>query len=119
MHAKLICRKHVWRDLHPFLCTVEGCDTADRIYQSRRAWFEHEVETHYTPTDTDLSPSCLLCGAQLSGFASLRVHMGRHQEQLALFALPLASRVVDDEDDDDDNEGLGASIEVDWSSGSL
>jgi len=76
------------------------------MYQSRRAWLEHEVETHYLGNDSNRSASCLLCGAELLRFASLKLHMGKHQPELALFALPLVSRVYDD-DDDDGNESFG------------
>jgi hypothetical protein len=100
--AKLIYRRHVWRDLHPYLCTVDGCDTADRIYQSRHAWFEHEVETHYSDTEANLSTSCVLCGDRLTSFARLRKHMGNHQQRLALFALPEAIRDRDNDIGDDE-----------------
>jgi hypothetical protein len=100
--AKLIYRRHVWRDLHPYLCTVDGCDTADRIYQSRHAWFEHEVETHYSDTEANLSTSCVLCGVRLTSFARLRRHMGNHQQRLAVFALSDAMRDHDDDSGDDE-----------------
>ncbi|CAO2647556.1 Nn.00g084780.m01.CDS01 [Neocucurbitaria sp. VM-36] len=89
-------RKHVSADLHPYLCTVDGCDTADRIYQSRHEWFKHEEETHYSSIAKKLSVTCLLCGDRLERFTSFKLHMGRHQEQLAFFALPLAYRSDDD-----------------------
>ncbi|KAJ4375956.1 hypothetical protein N0V83_001235, partial [Neocucurbitaria cava] len=50
-------RKHVLKDLHPYLCTVDGCDTADRIYQSRDTWFEHEEKNHYPGPSDDTSLS--------------------------------------------------------------
>jgi hypothetical protein len=89
--AKLIYRKHICRHLHPYLCTVDGCDTADHIYHSYHAWYEHEIETHYSNTDTNLSTSCMLCGIMLTNFVDLRRHMGGHQRELALFALPSRS----------------------------
>lgn len=113
--------------------------TADRLYDSRHAWFAHELEAHrstfqciegcrrtfaaesefvqhiqaYHPeiatsgvTSTlkqislrrvDLSEdaTCKLCNKSMT-LARLRGHLGHHQEQLALFALPTT---MDDSED--------------------
>ena len=39
-------RKHLVRDLHPYICTFEGCKTATEMYDTRREWFQHEMECH-------------------------------------------------------------------------
>lgn len=36
----------MYRDLHPYCCTFEHCATADRLYESRHEWFQHELEVH-------------------------------------------------------------------------
>lgn len=38
--------RHVIRDLRPYVCTYPICDVASRLYESRRAWFNHEQESH-------------------------------------------------------------------------
>ncbi|KAF2814360.1 uncharacterized protein BDZ99DRAFT_380858, partial [Mytilinidion resinicola] len=142
IRTKPAWKKHVYRDLHPYCCTFKHCTTADRLYDSRRAWFKHEMEAHRTlwqcieGCEKDFSSerdfvehaqqvhpevatkdaisilkrtsirsansmqhtNCPICNESLSLHA-LQKHLGRHQEQLALFALPAS---VDDADDDDD-----------------
>ncbi len=39
-------KKHVYNDLRPFLCTFEECTFPTETYQSRRAWFNHELQNH-------------------------------------------------------------------------
>ena len=56
--------------------------------------------------------NCTLCQEPLASFKPYQRHVGRHQEQLALFALPhLNSQHDGDSDDGDtsqsDNEGSG------------
>ncbi|KAF1829056.1 hypothetical protein BDW02DRAFT_561926 [Decorospora gaudefroyi] len=41
-------KQHVYRDLHPYCCTYEHCTIADHLYDSRKAWFAHELEAHRT-----------------------------------------------------------------------
>jgi len=38
--------KHVYRDLHPYVCTWEDCKTPDFTYESRHDWFSHEMHAH-------------------------------------------------------------------------
>jgi hypothetical protein len=37
-------RKHVLADLRPYVCTFGDCDV--KLYADRKAWFEHELQTH-------------------------------------------------------------------------
>jgi hypothetical protein len=39
-------RKHVYIDLQPYFCTFRQCTDPDRLYGSRRAWFDHELTFH-------------------------------------------------------------------------
>ena len=39
-------KRHVIRDLRPYVCTYEGCRTQDATYASRKEWFEQEMTTH-------------------------------------------------------------------------
>ncbi|KAH6642193.1 hypothetical protein C7974DRAFT_97147 [Boeremia exigua] len=39
-------RKHLYRDLQPYLCTFEDCRVADQMYESRNDWFDHELAEH-------------------------------------------------------------------------
>ncbi|CAI6288348.1 unnamed protein product [Periconia digitata] len=153
IHTKSAWRNHVYRDLHPYCCTFEGCVTADRLYTSRREWFKHELEAHRTSwqciegcdrrfdgkdsfeshvsashpdlasppmlsalkrtsmRSADLSTQvrCPFCSIQIS-LRGLQRHVGRHQEQLALFALP--SNLDDTLDEEDTGSDEHASVDV-------
>ncbi|KAL6702870.1 hypothetical protein ACN47E_000832 [Coniothyrium glycines] len=145
IHSVASWRQHVYRDLHPYSCTHKDCVLADRLYDSRKAWFSHELEAHYAKWQcaegcnkifgvkldfeyhvraahpdlalpsilsalgrtsvhraslVDIMP-CGLCGKMLS-LRALQRHVGSHQQQLALFALP--TDLNDAEDDPDDAE---------------
>ena len=154
-------RQHVFRDLHPYCCTFEDCATADRLYDSRHAWFKHELEAHRAiwqcfdgcekafaaekdfvahvakihpemASDDVLSvlkrtavksanltkPSqCPLCDKVMS-LCALQKHLGNHQEQLALFALPPNIDATEDGEEDSNyaenhgepNESLSSDI---------
>jgi hypothetical protein len=39
------CRKHIIRDLRPFICTYEHCSQPDVLYSSLKEWTTHE-DTH-------------------------------------------------------------------------
>jgi hypothetical protein len=43
----LICyRRHVFRDLRPYVCTFENCSTSEKLYLSRADWVYHEWQVH-------------------------------------------------------------------------
>ena len=39
-------RKHVFRDLRPYVCTYEGCLNAEKLYVTRHDWMYHEGQLH-------------------------------------------------------------------------
>ncbi|KAF8247168.1 hypothetical protein K440DRAFT_309169 [Wilcoxina mikolae CBS 423.85] len=39
-------RRHVFSDLRPYVCTFEHCYQSNRLFDSRREWFQHELVTH-------------------------------------------------------------------------
>jgi hypothetical protein len=39
-------RRHVFRDLRPYVCLFEHCPRSDHLYKSRHEWFEHERQQH-------------------------------------------------------------------------
>jgi tetratricopeptide (TPR) repeat protein len=84
-----IWRKHVFRDLKPYICTFEDCDI--KLFSDRREWFEHELSYHRAQW------CCDFCGKD--DIRSLKVfkdHVrSRHMEGLKndqLDALSEASR---------------------------
>ncbi|TVY53442.1 hypothetical protein LCER1_G003858 [Lachnellula cervina] len=175
---KAVWKRHVFRDLKPYVCTFAGC--AMRMFRSRNEWFAHELQyhrrewvcqhcqhpaftsaveysrhleaTHPTilhnsqlealllqseePVDKISSNACHLCdeweanlnnskqdakrlllngGKVVEPYGTpkqFRRHLGRHMEQLALFALPtqegdnLEDDSLDDADDDDSEHDI-------------
>ncbi|KAF5629968.1 heat shock factor (HSF)-type DNA-binding protein [Fusarium tjaetaba] len=39
-------KSHVLHDLRPYVCTNEACNSANDLYQSRKAWVDHEEAVH-------------------------------------------------------------------------
>jgi tetratricopeptide (TPR) repeat protein len=142
--------KHVYRDLHPYVCTWDDCITPDITYESRHDWFSHEVHAHRTfwecidgcnisfhshsdfrrhlqlahtdwssedrlddmmrscerTSNMDAEAECVLCQQKYPSLTQLRRHLGKHHEELALFALPLYMKDEQEESDDDqENNG--------------
>ncbi|MCJ1468073.1 hypothetical protein MMC07_006699, partial [Pseudocyphellaria aurata] len=129
-------KKHVLRDLQPYVCTHSHCDLSDQFFGSRKDWYEHESRRHRIKwfcnvdshphfaeqtnfiahmksshnTTFDASKSSLLssmfrCPLQSSGggcnlclepTATLKNHVARHLEQVALFALPRVQEAAGD-----------------------
>jgi len=153
IHTNLGWKQHVYKDLHPYSCTFDSCTTAERLYDSRRDWFTHELEAHRAswqciegcdktfstrhdfeahistlhadlaspnmlsalrvtsrkPADLTMRVKCPLCDLSLSLRAFQR-HVGRHQEQLALFALPPNLEETEDGVQNSDSDSDSASL---------
>ncbi|KAL8731164.1 MAG: hypothetical protein Q9166_003571 [cf. Caloplaca sp. 2 TL-2023] len=41
-------KRHVLRDLQPYICTFGGCSKADTLFERRRDWINHELQFHRT-----------------------------------------------------------------------
>jgi hypothetical protein len=39
-------RRHVFRDIRPYVCTFEDCQDAGKLYASRNDWMYHELQIH-------------------------------------------------------------------------
>jgi hypothetical protein len=92
--------RHVFKDLMPYVCVFPDCNAPNRLYDSRHEWFHHLRTKHvpsFDPSETDSCP--LRCGDAVP-VVSLERHLGRHLEELALFALPR----VDTGDEEGSNE---------------
>lgn len=40
------CRKHVFEDLQPYVCTFSDCDLSDQFFENRDEWNKHEIQCH-------------------------------------------------------------------------
>jgi len=76
----------VERDLGPYVCLLEDCETPDKLYRQKTRWLEHMTKEDISLRGED-ERSCPLCGA--SG-ASTRLlpHVQAHLLSLALLCLP-------------------------------
>lgn len=50
-------RRHAYRDLKAYVCTVGGTECDDKFFDDRTSWFNHELEQHRCKY------ACVLCGA--------------------------------------------------------
>ncbi|KAK4458664.1 hypothetical protein QBC42DRAFT_20434 [Cladorrhinum samala] len=39
-------KRHVFRDLRPYVCTFAQCSNPDKLYATRREWIYHEMQMH-------------------------------------------------------------------------
>ncbi|KAK4444377.1 hypothetical protein QBC34DRAFT_415409 [Podospora aff. communis PSN243] len=39
-------KRHVLRDLHPYVCTSPSCPSGDKLYATREDWIHHEMQLH-------------------------------------------------------------------------
>ncbi|KAH7380244.1 hypothetical protein DE146DRAFT_624784, partial [Phaeosphaeria sp. MPI-PUGE-AT-0046c] len=96
------------QDGDPFECPL--CFRFTSVRQTP-AWHKH-VYRDLQPYDTmDLAAGCPLCHIQLPSLTQLRRHLGKHHDELSLFALPSYLKEDDNEVDDDDiDDGSRSSI---------
>ncbi|KIX96002.1 uncharacterized protein Z520_08257 [Fonsecaea multimorphosa CBS 102226] len=95
--------RHVFRDLMPYVCVFPECTASNRLYCSRREWFQHLRSRHLSGSAPGDKSDCPLhCGASLPAI-SIERHLGKHLEELALFALP---RMEEDDGDDNNEDSL-------------
>ncbi|KAI6768505.1 hypothetical protein HG531_010694 [Fusarium graminearum] len=97
-------KRHVLADLRPYVCLWEDCTAPGMEFTRRSQCKDHINKTHPktfptsqldTMIDLNARPMnekegsiCPLCQENLSSMKDYQRHVGRHQEQLALFALP-------------------------------
>ncbi|KAL8806059.1 MAG: hypothetical protein Q9182_001591 [Xanthomendoza sp. 2 TL-2023] len=41
-------KRHILRDLQPYICTFGGCSKKDTLFERRRDWINHELHSHRT-----------------------------------------------------------------------
>ncbi|RSL88315.1 hypothetical protein CEP52_015257 [Fusarium oligoseptatum] len=105
---RITWKKHVYGDLRPYVCLYKNCMTPEKEFSRRHQWMDHVKQNHWKshagagtpqelaamislseqPLDIRSGISCPICGVNLNSARRYQSHVGRHQEQLALFALP-------------------------------
>ena len=80
--------RHVFTDLMPYVCVFPDCSMPTTLYAIRREWYHHLQTCHSVQAKQDSEFHCPLCQEQVTRGVRLDKHLGRHLEELALFALP-------------------------------
>ncbi|KAH7202523.1 hypothetical protein BKA60DRAFT_657595 [Fusarium oxysporum] len=109
-------KKHHWRT---WACKL-GCGTT---FESSKDMKRHLAQRHSEaaegthldsllticekPKPENEPADCPLCGERQSSFKQYQRHVGRHQEDLALFALPHLPGEEDENNDESDSESVG------------
>jgi hypothetical protein len=101
--------RHVFTDLMPYVCVFPDCFTPAMLYASRQEWYHHLQTSHSIQAKQDAEFHCPLCQEKATSGVRLDRHIGRHLEELALFALPRL--------DDDEDRASGADAEPERNTG--
>lgn len=88
--------RHIFADLMPYVCVFPDCSTPTMLYASRREWYHHLQNSHSIQAEQVAGIQCPLCQEEPTNGDRLDRHVGRHLEELALFALPR----LDEEEED-------------------
>ena len=109
--------RHVFRDLHPYLCPLVECTTPTKMYDRRQDWTDHIASVHgydrFKHSSNNSSLACPLCSHQEHSIKAIEAHLARHMEGLALFALPIESPDDDGITSDLENVHLGDISDLD------
>ncbi|KAK4222189.1 hypothetical protein QBC38DRAFT_427754 [Podospora fimiseda] len=46
MRVRNTWKRHVFRDLRPYVCTITQCTNPEKMYATRREWVYHEMQMH-------------------------------------------------------------------------
>ena len=87
--------RHIFSNIMPYTCVYLNCSTPSRLYESRREWFCHLQNAHSVGIDPAAKQDCPLCKKIIASGVQFQKHLGRHLEELALFAMP---RTAEDDD---------------------
>ena len=87
--------KHIFNDLSPYVCHVKDCPTPKRLYDSWHHWHWH-LQTKHPNSDGGSCPFC--SQTALRQGREWAKHVGKHLQEVALWALPPTSYPTDDND---------------------
>ncbi|KAK8127054.1 uncharacterized protein PG998_002813 [Apiospora kogelbergensis] len=88
-------KRHVFRDLRPYVCTVGGCADPDKQYAARYDWKYHEMQVHHRQWD------CTVCRETFENRDMFRTHLSSShsmnlQERRVSTLLDMGERAKDD-----------------------
>ncbi|OQE34786.1 hypothetical protein PENCOP_c015G06953 [Penicillium coprophilum] len=68
-------KRHVFRDLRPYVCTFEDCQNGGKLYVSRHDWMHHELQIHRR------NYVCKLCQKVYSSRKEISAHLREHYDE--------------------------------------
>lgn len=71
----LSLRRHVFRDLRPYVCTFLRCQNPEKLYATRHEWKYHEIQMHFRRW------ICQDCGKSYGYRNGLEKHIGKHHSR--------------------------------------
>ena len=96
---KAAYRRHVFRDLRPYVCTFKDCQNAGKLYISRHDWIYHELQIHRREY------VCKECHKIYSNKKEMSTHLREHYgESISLARLGVVLDLCDRQVDVSDNE---------------
>lgn len=99
-------RKHVFEDLKPYVCTIDGCEEPRTLYNHSAMWAEHESSHLVSNT-----AGCPFCGANFQQRAlTYFKHVSTHLQEVSLSVLPHPGDEDDGFDSNDSNNEENNSL---------
>lgn len=95
MMTLTIHRKHVFRDLRPYMCTYEGCLNAEKLYVTRHDWMYHEGQLHKRSWICGNECNCKFPSPQLLKKHILDCHSGTFTESQLPILIDMCERPAD------------------------
>ncbi|KAJ3471850.1 hypothetical protein MRS44_001949 [Fusarium solani] len=94
MQRRQSWKRHVFRDLRPYICTFEHCQNPDKLYVSRHEWIYHELQIHRRKY------VCKECPKTSSSRTEMSAHVQAHYgESIAPAQLGVILDLCDQQDD--------------------
>ena len=89
------CRRHVFGDLRPYVCTYPNCPNAEKMYISRHEWLHHEQQMHQRSWICWNGCEPIFKSAQLLRDHILHRHSGEFIESQLPVLLDMCERAAD------------------------
>ena len=94
------CRRHVFRDLRPYVCTYPNCPNADKMYITQHEWLHHEQQMHQRSWICWNGCEPIFKSAQLLRDHILHRHSGEFIESQLPVLLDMCERAADPDEEE-------------------
>ena len=94
------CRRHVFGDLRPYVCTYQDCPNAEKMYITRHEWLHHEQQMHQRSWICWNGCEPKFKSAQLLSDHILHHHSGKFIESQLPVLLDMCERAADPDEEE-------------------